>query len=152
MLHCIPKLLRSSSARIRSWTCEILAELTQTWAAAVLGVKPCKQLVSLLRDENLVVVESALYALSLLINWPEGAQDALDANLLGSIGKLAISASSDVQARTCLLLGQLAAQDTTSASVLGGIGKPLVQILQRDSDLEAELDFQAYSWIGSPIL
>ncbi|KAJ6517120.1 hypothetical protein DFH09DRAFT_1099078 [Mycena vulgaris] len=66
------------------------------------------------------------------------------------IVRMLTSASSDVQAQTCLLLGQLAAQDNTSAAVLGGIGKGLVQILQRD--LEAELDFQAYSWIGSPIL
>ncbi|KAJ6523079.1 armadillo-type protein [Mycena vulgaris] len=87
VLDCVAKLLESSSTQVRRWTCQMLAELAQTLAAVVLEVKPCKQLVTLLCDDNIVVVESALYALSSLINSPESAQDALDANLLGSIAK-----------------------------------------------------------------
>ncbi|KAJ6545895.1 armadillo-type protein [Mycena vulgaris] len=130
VLDCVAKLLESPSIQVRRWTCRMLAELAKTSATMVLRVKPCKQLVSLLRAKDLVVVESALYALSLLTNSPEGAQDAIDANLLGSITNLVTSASSDVQAWTCLLLGQLAAQETTSAAVLREICKCFVQFLQ----------------------
>ncbi|KAJ6545842.1 armadillo-type protein [Mycena vulgaris] len=107
----------------------MLAELAQTLTAVVLDVKPCKQLVTSLCDDNIVVVESALYAFSSLINSPEGAQDAVDANLL-AIAKPLTSPSSDVQRRTCWLLGQLAVQETTSAAVLGEICERLVQFLQ----------------------
>ncbi|KAJ6481594.1 hypothetical protein DFH09DRAFT_1292356 [Mycena vulgaris] len=108
----------------------MLAELAQTLTAVVLEVKPCKQLVTLLCDEDIVVVESAVHALSLLTNSPEGAQDVVDTNLLGSIAKLLTSPSSDVQTWTCLLLEHLAAQKTTSAAVLEVICQRLVQILQ----------------------
>ncbi|KAJ6545847.1 armadillo-type protein [Mycena vulgaris] len=108
----------------------MLAELARTLVALGLEVELCKKLVPFLRDDNIVVVESALYALSLLINWPEGAQDPVDANLLGSIAKPLTSPSSDVQRWMCWFLGQLAVQETTSAAVIGGICKHLAQFLQ----------------------
>ncbi|KAJ6517124.1 hypothetical protein DFH09DRAFT_1195486, partial [Mycena vulgaris] len=109
----------------------MLAELAQTLAAVVLRVKPCKQLVTLLCVEDLVVIESAVYALSLLTSSPEGAQDVVDANLSSAIiAKLLTSPSSEVQTRTCLILGHLAAQKTTSAAVLEEICERLVKILQ----------------------
>ncbi|KAJ6545859.1 armadillo-type protein [Mycena vulgaris] len=134
VLDCVAKLLESPSIQVRRWACKMLAELVQTLAAAVLRVKPCKQLISLLRDEDTVVVESAVYALSLLTNLPEGAQDVMDTNFLGSISiaKLLTSPSSDVQTRTCLMLGHLAAQKTASAAVLC---EQLVQIL-RHTDVD----------------
>ncbi|KAJ6545854.1 armadillo-type protein [Mycena vulgaris] len=131
VLDCVANLLESPSIYVRRWTCKMLAKLSQTLVAMVLEVQPRKKVVSVLRDEDLGVVESALYAFSLLTNSPEGRQDAVDANLFGSIVKLlAPPSSSDVQIRTCLLLGQLAVQETTSAAVLEDICKCLVQILQ----------------------
>ncbi|KAJ6545888.1 hypothetical protein DFH09DRAFT_1508836 [Mycena vulgaris] len=76
------------------------------------------------------VAESAVCALSSLTNSPEGAQDVVDAHLSGAIiVKLLTSPSSDVQTRTCLMLGHLSAQKNTSAVVLGEICKRLMQIL-----------------------
>ncbi|KAJ6545856.1 hypothetical protein DFH09DRAFT_1172115 [Mycena vulgaris] len=111
------------------------AELAQTLAAVVLRVKPCKQLVKLLRVQDLVVVESAL---SLLTKSPKGAQDVVDANSSGAIiAKLLTSRSSEVQTRTCLMLRHLAAHKTTSAAVLGEICEQLVKILQLTDLLRA---------------
>ncbi|KAJ6481598.1 armadillo-type protein [Mycena vulgaris] len=130
VLDCVAKLLESPSIQVRRWTCKMIAELAQTLAAVVLELEPCKKLVSLLRDEDLGIVESALYALSLLTNLPEGRQNAVDANLFGSIVKLlAPSSSSHVQIRTCMMLGQLASQETTPVAALRVACKRLVPIL-----------------------
>ncbi|KAJ6517122.1 armadillo-type protein, partial [Mycena vulgaris] len=138
VLDCVAKLLESPSILVCRWTCKMLAELAQTLAAVVFRVKPCKQLATLLRVEDLVVVESAVYALSFLTNSPEGARDVVDAHLSGAIiDKLLTSPSSVVQTRTCLMLGNLAAQKTTSTAVLGEICERLVKILQLTDLLSA---------------
>ncbi|KAJ7476487.1 hypothetical protein FB451DRAFT_244872 [Mycena latifolia] len=82
-LH-LDTLLGSADAEIRRSMCCVLAVLARhaTTGPAVLREKPCHRLVILLRDENREVSTSAAQALYILAYWPEGAQAAVDANVL----------------------------------------------------------------------
>ncbi|KAJ7479237.1 armadillo-type protein [Mycena latifolia] len=90
VLEPLPELLESPNTGVREWTCELLARLAwqQSTRAAVLHEKPCLQLVSLLRDDNLTVLESAAKALNFIVEAPEGARAAVDAKVLDCVGGL----------------------------------------------------------------
>ncbi|KAJ7476525.1 armadillo-type protein [Mycena latifolia] len=92
-LH-LDTLLGSADAEIRRSMCCVLVVLARhaTTVPAVLRGKPCDRLVILLRDENREVSTSAAQALYILAYWPEGAQAAVDANVLDCLGDFMESA------------------------------------------------------------
>ncbi|KAJ7479288.1 armadillo-type protein [Mycena latifolia] len=75
--------------------------------AAVLAVKPCKQLKALLRHQNIGICESAAAALYSIIGTTKGAQAAVDAHVLDYMSELLESSDTDIQRWTWGILGQL---------------------------------------------
>ncbi|KAJ7658572.1 armadillo-type protein [Mycena rosella] len=95
MLQCLPTLLKFPDAEVRRRTCETVAHLAEhkTSAAALLnvGVNPCLQLVTLLREQNITVIASAAHALARIATSPEGARAAGNAKLLDVVPELLVS-------------------------------------------------------------
>ncbi|KAJ7466046.1 hypothetical protein FB451DRAFT_1369805 [Mycena latifolia] len=71
---CAVELHKSRHSGIKIWTCELFARLAwyKSSRAALLREKPCRQLVSLLRDHDQVVIETAAKALSIISRSAEG--------------------------------------------------------------------------------
>ncbi|KAJ7455800.1 armadillo-type protein [Mycena latifolia] len=84
MLDCVEELLKLPNTTIAVWTCKILGELArhETFVADILAVKPCEQLVSLLKVtvvpsnsalNHSPVRTTAIFALAQLSKTPDGA-------------------------------------------------------------------------------
>ncbi|KAJ6522634.1 hypothetical protein DFH09DRAFT_1097019 [Mycena vulgaris] len=86
--------------------------------AGCLEVNVCEQLVFLLRDESLLVIERATYALYYIPKLPEGMQAALEANLREHVPELPESLSRSVQEWICAIL---AAHNGMLATLVGGM-------------------------------
>ncbi|KAJ7629297.1 armadillo-type protein [Mycena rosella] len=121
VLDCVIKLLDSRAPGVRQWTCAILGEVAskKTMAPAVLKVKPCLRLVSLLRDENTQVVASAMDALSWIVKSHEGAHAAVGAKILDSVKQTLYSPKIQVRRQTCRILVDLGRHGNTVATILG---------------------------------
>ncbi|KAJ7697814.1 armadillo-type protein [Mycena rosella] len=122
-------LLKSPDVGVREWACEILGGLAYHAFTrdAVLEVKPCVHLVSLLHDESLGVVESAAKALNWIAHSSEGAQAAVEGNVLDFVADLLESPSVEVRAWTCEMLAGLASHERTMNAVFGI--KPCAQLV-----------------------
>ncbi|KAJ7829710.1 armadillo-type protein [Mycena leptocephala] len=130
-LYLIGELVGSPDAEVRRPMCGMLRELARhgTTARAAFG-----QLVSLLRGENLAVIEIAAETLHQIAISPEGAQAAVDANVLECVAELLSSPNARVQILTCGMLGWLARHETTVPAVLSlNPCQPLVSLLRRVS-------------------
>ncbi|KAJ7479220.1 armadillo-type protein [Mycena latifolia] len=121
LLEYVTDLLESPNAQARRWTCKMLGELSRhaTTVAVLLAVMPCEKLVMSLRDANLEVVCSAAEALSWIIQWSEGAEAAVNANILEYLGELLGSSEPEAQRWACHILGILATYESTTAGSLG---------------------------------
>ncbi|KAJ7478327.1 armadillo-type protein [Mycena latifolia] len=118
VLDCMPDLLRSSSAGVREWTCLVLAVLAthSTIRDAIVRIKPCPQLVSLLSDENFDVTRRALWALESISKSLEAAKAAMAVHVLDYLpGMLG---STGVRRRTCKVLAELAWHDSIRATIV----------------------------------
>ncbi|KAJ7438422.1 armadillo-type protein [Mycena latifolia] len=106
VLDYVPDLLRSPDTRVRGWTCGMLASLAahNSIRGAIVGIKPCPQLISLLRDENLDATESAAKALTRVNRSLEAAQAAVDANVLDYVPDLLRSQKTEVREWACEML------------------------------------------------
>ncbi|KAJ6523396.1 armadillo-type protein [Mycena vulgaris] len=151
VLEYATDLLQLPEPRVREWTANMLGQLVghETASAAVLGMNPCHQLASLLRDENRDVIESAAYALYRIAKSSQGAQSVVDANVLDYVPELLKSRSVWVRILTCKILGDLARHHSTAADVLGiNPCAQLVSIL-RDQNLSVvESAAYALCWIA----
>ncbi|KAJ7803038.1 armadillo-type protein [Mycena leptocephala] len=85
---------------------------------AVLAVKPCVRLVSL-PSTDIATRNYAIYALSRIIEWPEGAQAAVDANALQLVPELLDSSDALTRELASKMLGKLALHRSTAPAVLG---------------------------------
>ncbi|KAJ6481596.1 armadillo-type protein [Mycena vulgaris] len=134
VLDCTAELLDSPSPDVRRSTCRLLRQLAghQTTMAAVLAISPCEQLVPCLHDQNLHVVESAAQALVSIASVPEGAQAALDKDVLQHVMELFKSPEAVVRKWTCFVVGQLSSHKTTLPVVLAV--KPCTQLVSLLSD------------------
>ncbi|KAJ7478414.1 armadillo-type protein [Mycena latifolia] len=114
------KLLTSRHSGVKIWTCELLARLAwhKSTRAAVLREKPCRPLVSLLRDHNRVVIATAVKALSIICRSAEGAVAAVNASMLGCMGALLRSTEAQICRRTFQILGALSRHGNTAPAVL----------------------------------
>ncbi|KAK7030564.1 armadillo-type protein, partial [Favolaschia claudopus] len=82
--------LQSPDSRIRRWSCQLVGRLSEHGCTAprILELRPCQQLVLLLQEKDPEVVEGAVYALSRIALWPNGAKAVVDAEALGYISIL----------------------------------------------------------------
>ncbi|KAJ7481284.1 armadillo-type protein [Mycena galericulata] len=115
-------LLDSPHVDAQSWVCKMLGKLAhdKDTAPAVLEVKPCAQLVAILRsrDPDDVVFEDVIYALGGITAAPGGAQDAADATAAECILESLTSSVKTGQDWKCRMLGNLAHYKSTAMAVL----------------------------------
>ncbi|KAJ7850581.1 armadillo-type protein, partial [Mycena leptocephala] len=120
-LDHVAELLQSPQSGVREQTCGMVGSFAKhaSTAVAVLGLKPCPQLVGLLHDQPVEVVEVAIFALSRVAFWPDGAQAALEAKTLDHVAELLQSPQSGVRKWTCWMVGNFARHESTAMAVLG---------------------------------
>ncbi|KAJ7479095.1 hypothetical protein FB451DRAFT_1172216 [Mycena latifolia] len=116
VLHLADELLSSPNAGVRRPMCRILAILArrETTGAAILrrnlfpgSYLSCNQGVIIelqTSDTDVEVIKSALQGLRWLSKWPDGAQAAVDANLLHSLPELLDSGNGEIRAKSGGLL------------------------------------------------
>jgi hypothetical protein len=73
---------------------------------------------SLNSDENSLVIMRAMYALSQIARWSDGAEAVVDAMVLDHVSVLLESARSEVREWTCELVGRLTSHNCTAGAVL----------------------------------
>ncbi|KAJ7488353.1 armadillo-type protein [Mycena latifolia] len=132
MLAYLKQLLKSPHVDARTWACKTLGQFAhhRQTAMAVLDVKPCTQLASLLRDSDEETRESASYALARITEWPDGARDVVNAKAPEYIVGLLESGSTAAKGWACRILGNLAHHKCTAAALLGfNACRPLVSLL-----------------------
>ncbi|KAF7326403.1 hypothetical protein MVEN_02618000 [Mycena venus] len=120
----------------REWACDLVGSLARyaSTAPAILELRPCVPLVSLLHDGSLKVVEWAIYALFQIARWPDGAKAIIDAKALVQILQLLESPSASVREWTCRLVGRLAIQNGMVSAILQlNLCVPLVSLMRDDN-------------------
>ncbi|KAJ7933363.1 armadillo-type protein [Mycena leptocephala] len=117
VLECVAELLSSPNASVRGWPCEMLRQLARHKTTVSPAVR---QLVSLLRGGSHRVIESAAHTICGIATSPEGAQAAVDANVLEWVAELVSSPNASVRGWGWEILKQLARHETT-ASVSAGV-------------------------------
>ncbi|KAJ7466759.1 armadillo-type protein [Mycena galericulata] len=107
------ELVDSSKGQIRKSVCETLGSLArhEPTLRSVLESNLCAQLVSLLHDEDIDVVDSALYALDGTTGFPDGAKAAINAGVLDAIDRLLESSNIHVRDAACSMLENLASYE-----------------------------------------
>ncbi|KAJ7895355.1 armadillo-type protein, partial [Mycena leptocephala] len=127
------ELLERQSTRVKNGVCIMLGRLAllESTAPRVLLANPTERLVSLLRQtpqpcpwscltcSKETSTTNALYALSSIARWLDGAQAVATAGTLDTVYKLIWSLNSQVQRLTCELLGNLAHHRSTAGAVMG---------------------------------
>ncbi|KAJ7016506.1 armadillo-type protein [Mycena alexandri] len=85
---------------------------------AVLAVRPCARLATLLRDGNVNVVHGAVYALSQIVRDLDGAKAVVEAGVLAFLEQLLKSQDTGVRNAGCWLLARLAFHSSTREAVV----------------------------------
>jgi hypothetical protein len=138
VLNVVDRLLQCSTTRVVDYTCAMLANLAhhESTSVTVLDANFTLRLVSLLRyvsirydttnihsiaessNDETSVIESALYTLSTVARWPEGAQGIVDAGALDLFEELFESSRTGIREWTCELLRKLAHHESASICIL----------------------------------
>ncbi|KAJ6533593.1 armadillo-type protein [Mycena capillaripes] len=144
VLEYMAELLSSPHASVQEWMCLILGKLAhhQTTLPAVLSMNPCQPLVSLLHGGNLAVIASAAQALYRITITPEGAQAAVDANVVEYTAELLSSPNASVRDWTHdileeLMLIQVSGGDPT---VIESVAQALYRITISSEGVQAAVD------------
>ncbi|KAJ7826829.1 armadillo-type protein [Mycena leptocephala] len=134
----VMELLQARDATVRAWTCEILGRVAfhESTATVVLGLRPCVQLVSFIHDQPVEVIEAAIFALSWIGRWPNGAQAALEAKTLDHVAELLESPQSGVRKWMCWTVGSFARHESTAVAVLALKPCPQLVGLLHDQPVE----------------
>ncbi|KAK7031357.1 armadillo-type protein [Favolaschia claudopus] len=116
----IKSMLECCDARMEQSCCRLLGNLANHRGTApdVLKLKPCLQLVFLLRGGKSKVVALAMYALSAIARYEDGAEAIVEAKALDHALELLTSSDALTQGWTCELLASLAGQESTALAVL----------------------------------
>jgi hypothetical protein len=69
-------------------------------------------------DRAIGVVQGAMYALSKIVFWPDGAQAALDVTTVDHVVKFLESPDAEVREWTCYTFGHLSIHRSTAVAVL----------------------------------
>ncbi|KAJ7079845.1 armadillo-type protein [Mycena epipterygia] len=120
VVYQITELLHFPDTVIRRWACWIICMLSrhESLVVIVLRFEPCTCLVSLLSDEDIKVMEPAIYALSRISRFPHGARAVVAANTLDYLAELLKSPNATVRRWTCWTVGNLTRHDSTAKAVL----------------------------------
>ncbi|KAF8196753.1 armadillo-type protein [Mycena galopus ATCC 62051] len=132
VLDHVSALLKSPNPHTRQWACELVGRLAShdSTVPAVPGLETCVQLVSLLRDDDVLVIEWATYALCSIVMWPHGAQAIVDPKFIGHILILLRSSSPIVRRQTCRVVRWLAKHESSVRALLRiDVCAPLVSFL-----------------------
>ncbi|KAJ7850036.1 armadillo-type protein [Mycena olivaceomarginata] len=118
-LDYVLRLLESPNLETRTWACYLTASLAshESTAPAILKLNPSMQLVSSLGDEG-YIVRQAIYALSRIARWPDGAKAVVDAKVLDHVHRLLKSPNPYTRRWACGLAGQLALHESTAPATL----------------------------------
>ncbi|KAJ7478415.1 armadillo-type protein [Mycena latifolia] len=118
----VSELLESPDVWARQWTCSMLDEVagSENAALAALCIISCPHLVSLLRDQYSDVISMAAKVLYHITASPDGAQAALDANVLECLPPLLESPDPEVCGWTRNLLQRLAHHETKMRAAVVG--------------------------------
>ncbi|KAJ7850009.1 armadillo-type protein [Mycena olivaceomarginata] len=111
-------------------------------APAVLQLKPCEQIVSLLGDED-SLVPYVTYALSQITYWVDGAKAVVDAKALNHVLRLLESSNPDSRKWACELTGHLALHESTAPTILEL--KPCEQIVSLLGDEDSLVPYVTYA-------
>jgi len=121
-LEHILALLESPSRKVQKRACIVVGMLAvhESAAPALLELKPCARLVTLLLDQDSGAVAEAAHALSQIARWLDGARAVVCAKAFRYVHILALleSPNSDIQQGTCRLLGRLATHHSTAPAIM----------------------------------
>ncbi|KAF7350410.1 hypothetical protein MVEN_01345800 [Mycena venus] len=120
VLDDVKELLKSPNPQVRYQTCELVNALVghDSTACAVLELSTCKELESLLHQEDSEVLEWAIGALSQTAHSLSTSQVIADAGALHLVAMSLESLSPTIRRWTCQLVGSLASHESTAAAVL----------------------------------
>ncbi|KAJ7479230.1 armadillo-type protein [Mycena latifolia] len=148
-LHVVEELLGLPDTEVCRAVCSMLGQLAshESTVPAILSIEPCRRLVSLFgSDEDPQVIYSAAIALSRIARSPEGAQAAVDANVLKFVGNGLNSTYREVRKWTCVLLGALAQHTSISYAILNAkVPMELVFMLRHDEEQNEVIEAAAYA-------
>ncbi|KAF7362690.1 hypothetical protein MVEN_00618300 [Mycena venus] len=135
----VAELLESSDTEIRTWTCQTLGNMTLhgVTSATQLGFELCTKIVSLLRDDDKRVRDSAIMALSKINRSSGGADTVAHITILKELTEHLNSSDPGLRQFTCSVLGNLAVSQYACFAKLNY--EPCVRIarLLKDRDVEA---------------
>ncbi|KAJ7491831.1 armadillo-type protein [Mycena galericulata] len=102
-------LLDSPHVDAQSWVCKMLGKLAhdKDTAPAVLEVKRCAILVSLLLHPNVAVRAGAVFALAEISQWPDGSVAVASTDVLMHISALLEDSHQDMEFHACVILRNL---------------------------------------------
>ncbi|KAJ6485871.1 armadillo-type protein [Mycena sanguinolenta] len=114
------QMLWSPNPRTRRASCRLLKNLGsyKFTGSAILKLKACEQLMSLLSDEDPGVIADATSMLCGIANLVEGAQALVDAKVFDHIGMLLDAANLLIRRSTCQLVGTLARHKYSGPAIL----------------------------------
>ncbi|KAJ6566555.1 armadillo-type protein [Mycena capillaripes] len=111
--------LEASDAQVRAAMCYMLGNIIfhQSTQIAAMDLKLCQWMVALLSDDSMQVRSGAMYALSRISYWPDGAQHVLNTRAVEYADDMLASVDSALQINTCRLLENLAMHEATAWAV-----------------------------------
>ncbi|KAJ7799397.1 armadillo-type protein [Mycena olivaceomarginata] len=138
ILNVLDELLGSSNSGVRLEACHLLGilALDDSTSSTILDMNPCRQLVSLLLDEN--ATTAALCALDPIAESLKGAQAVIEAGILPVLYELLKSSHVSVRMLSCSMIGNLARLQPAVPSLWQASRcKMLVQLLRGDASAVA---------------
>ncbi|KAJ7626352.1 armadillo-type protein [Mycena polygramma] len=112
-------MLDSPDPRVQISSCALVGALAthECTAPAILDLKPCARLMSLLSDKDIEVSLEATHALSKISQWPDGAQAIVNVHGLRYALELLQSPNIEVQRWACELVRKLAGHESTASAI-----------------------------------
>ncbi|KAJ6531051.1 armadillo-type protein [Mycena capillaripes] len=126
--------LRSSDIGERIASCQLVGNFASHdfSISVILKLRVGEQLVSLLYDEDYMVVTETMHALSQIARWLAGVQAFVDAKTLDHVLQSLGSPSANIRKMACELVGRLASHEPATEAIL----KLQLNPLLRDEDSE----------------
>jgi hypothetical protein len=106
----------TASAAWQESRCHRLVKLS--WCAILISIFIQYYLAFLTSDDSPAVAESAVYALSLIAYWPDGALSVVQAGILKHSDELLESAIIGVRGWACRLIERLACYESTASTLV----------------------------------
>ncbi|KAJ7633681.1 armadillo-type protein [Mycena polygramma] len=136
VLDYLLQLLDSNDHHTQKWTLLLIGQLAnREGSVEILKIRPSEQLVLLSNSDDIPMQQSAVYALSMISQWPKGPRAVLYAGALNYASKLLNSADVDTRAWTCAMIGNIAQHELLPLVGLAPeLPARLVTLLRRGND------------------